>query len=227
LVSAVELAKVAATAGTLDDKKLIEKALNGADTFDLSIRNDVAFGFGGGDNMDGNGGGDTLMGGEGNDIVDGDTGNDRLFGENGRDTLKAGTGYDQLTGGNDRDQCFGGTDSLRDLFIFNNVSESRAKDPGSDGLANDVDRVFRFTLDEDDGVNDGDGDRIWLENIDSGDADGAFEFSGETAQAHSVWWERDGKDVYVFADVTGDTKADFAILLKGLDGTLTEEAFRL
>ncbi|MGX4640269.1 beta strand repeat-containing protein [Massilia sp. SYSU DXS3249] len=74
--------------------------------------NNIIFGSGGANLLQGldgndiihaNSGNDTLVGGEGNDVLNGDTGDDRLQGDAGNDTLNGGAGVDDMAGGTGND----------------------------------------------------------------------------------------------------------------------------
>lgn len=159
--------------------------------------------FGRSDSFTGSGQADVLLGYGGDDVIRGQEGNDRLLGGLGADRIEAGTGSDRLTGGAGRDTLVGGTDALADGFIYLAVSDSRA------GAA---DVIRNFTRGA---------DRINLDAIDvrpGTPLDQDFLWGGQTAAARSVWWSKSGSDVILHADVTGDTTADLAIVLKGLAG---------
>ena len=69
--------------------------------------NDLVFGEGGGDSLNGDAGNDTLWGGQGDDTIRGDGENDQIFGEDGNDsisdtsgtstTIDAGAGDDSIS----------------------------------------------------------------------------------------------------------------------------------
>lgn len=145
--------------------------------------------------LDGRGGNDTLLGGAGNDTLLGSTGNDSLSGGAGADALRGGVGADILSGG--------GADGARDVFVFTALAESFA---GS-GLR---DTITDFRIGE---------DQIHLAGLDARIAsasDQAFGFAGKVATAHSVWYATGTGRIVLRADVDGDAKADFEIVLTGL-----------
>ncbi|TNC65983.1 calcium-binding protein [Rubellimicrobium roseum] len=174
-------------------RALLGRELSGADRFDLSSSADLARGFGGNDVMNGKGGSDRLFG---------DAGDDKLFGGAGADRLMAGKGKDLLVGAAGKDVLIGGTDSAADTFDFNSRSDSGT------GTARDV--IQNFTTKADD---------IDLRDIDARggtDPDDAFAWHNQTAAKNAVWWTKAGDDVVLHADVTGDAKADFQIMLDGV-----------
>lgn len=80
----------------------INGTANADDIFALA-GNDIAYGYGGDDYIDGGSGNDTLYGGTGNDEIDGGQGNDVIYGGSGNDTLAGGSGEDTLYGGSGND----------------------------------------------------------------------------------------------------------------------------
>ncbi|MGP3696597.1 calcium-binding protein [Rhodobacter sp. NSM] len=186
------------TASADDDMALFSWALGGADAISMSAGSDYMRGFGGNDVMNGWSGADWLGGDQGNDRLDGGSGDDRLFGGAGRDVLDGGSGADRLVGGAGRDILEGGEDRVRDTFVFNVLSDSRA------GTVRDVIHDFVHAI-----------DRIDLSGIDAdtttaGNQHLAF---SNSARAHSVWVTDVGEDLVLRADVTGDRAADFEIRL--------------
>lgn len=97
-----------ATASTADDIALLQQALAGADTIELSEFADTAFGYGGNDTILGYGGNDTISGGDGDDTLRGHAGDDLLIGDAGDDWIFGGGGNDQLFGGDGDDVLEGG-----------------------------------------------------------------------------------------------------------------------
>jgi Ca2+-binding RTX toxin-like protein len=149
----------------------------------------------------GNSGDNLLLGGAGHDIVAAGRGADRLIGGAGSDTLRGGAGDDDHTGGLGRDVHVGGFGT--DMYIFNSVSESRA------GLAW-RDQIVDFE----------DAEKIDLRNVDANslrDGNQAFTFigSGAFSGRAQLRYELDGDgNTIVQADVNGDQRADFEILLR-------------
>lgn len=150
------------------------------------------------DDFWGGAGNDTLRGLGGSDILSGDAGNDYLEGGAGQDTLNGGAGNDKIYGGQGRDDLTGGAGA--DLFIFKTVSESR-------GAGRDT--IFDFDA--------AGGDRIDLTAIDANAAvagDHAFTFIGAkefSGNAGELRYVKGSSDSYVYGDLDGDKKADFAI----------------
>ena len=112
-------------------------------------------------------------------------------------TIKGQKGADVIIGGGGQDKLWGGVDKASDHFVFQNVSDSHKSYAKTD-------RIYQFRSK----------DKIDLTEIDAdedtaGDQD--FTFTGTTATAHSVWSEKRGANAVVYADVDGDTVADFSI----------------
>ncbi len=74
---------------------------------------DVIFGLGGPDVLDGGGGNDIICGGAGSDVVQGGAGNDFISGEDGNDALQGGAGNDIMSGGAGNDNVDGNADTNR------------------------------------------------------------------------------------------------------------------
>ncbi len=150
------------------------------------------WGYAGNDTLNGDTGNDTLYSGVGSDRLYGGKGNDKLFGEAGNDLLYAGAGADRLNGGS-------GTDS----FVFKALSDSTVATSGRD-------TIFDFTPNA---------DRIDLSVIDADTStagDQAFLFVGTAAfggKKGELRYVRDVSDTYIYGDVDGGRKADFAIHL--------------
>ncbi|WP_428425405.1 calcium-binding protein [Pararhizobium sp.] len=136
------------------------------------------------DKLYGNGGANLLSGGAGNDVLDGGAGNDVLYG---------GAGADDLVGG-----------AGADTFAFKALSDTTVAASGRD-------TIFDFS-----GTG---GDRIDLSAIDANTAvagNQAFSYLGTaafTGKAGEVRYVKGASDTYVYGDVNGDAKADFAIHL--------------
>lgn len=145
------------------------------------------------DKLYGNGGANQLTGGSGNDVLDGGSGNDVLDGGNGNDTLYGGAGADDLIGG-----------AGADTFAFKALSDSTVATSGRDTILD-----FSGTG----------GDRIDVSAIDantSASGNQAFTYLGTaafTGKAGELRYVKGASDTYVYGDVNGDAKADFAIHL--------------
>ncbi|WP_321447173.1 hypothetical protein [uncultured Cohaesibacter sp.] len=179
----------------------------GADTLNGHIGNDTIGGNLGNDKLFGGNGADKLFGHQGADILNGGNGNDILNGGIGNDTLYAAAGADRLIGSLGADSMYAGVDNGVDTFIFNSINDSKVGDVLHD-------TIYGFDNGE---------DKIDLSGIDANSSTGAndaFAFSGTTATANSVWYETDGSDIMLYADVNGDTTADFEVRLADT-GSLT------
>lgn len=182
--------------GVLEDSLSGIEDVRGGSAADRLTGNAAANRLGGSaghDVLSGVGGADVLEGGMGNDRLDGGTGNDVLFG---------GTGADMLQGGLGRDVLYGGNDQARDVFVFT----MRAHSPA--GVGRDAVRDFVSGIDD-----------IDLRIIDANPStplDDAFRWAGQTPGARSVWWAPSADGAILRVDVTGDLKADFELLLKGV-----------
>jgi Ca2+-binding RTX toxin-like protein len=138
----------------------------------------------------------------------GNTLNNVITGNSGNNILDGGTGADSLIGGTGSDLLYGGADSVRDVFIFNSIAESKT------GSTRDKVYDFRTTVDD-----------LDLRGIDANtrvSGNQEFSFSTTIARANSVWYKAadlDGKattkEIIVYGDVNGDAKADFEIGLMG------------
>ena len=93
-VSAVAVYNAIASVSTSDDFALLQQALAGSDTANLSGQADIVISYGGNDRINGLGGNDRIDGSTGNDTLDGGLGNDTLIGGTGSDSLIGGTGND-------------------------------------------------------------------------------------------------------------------------------------
>lgn len=177
-----------------DARSLIENVKGGSsgDSIMGNQAANVLWGYGGNDRLNGDTGNDTLYGGSGSDRIYGGKGNDKLYGESGNDLLYAAAGADRLNGGS-------GSDS----FTFKALSDSTVAKSGRD-------TIFDFTAKS---------DRIDLSAIDantSSAGDQAFVFVGSAAfggKKGELRYVRDVSDTYIYGDVNGDRKADFAIHL--------------
>jgi hypothetical protein len=144
--------------------------------------------------INGGSGNDTITGAIGDDVILGAAGNDALSGHDGNDTLTGGAGSDQFGGG-----------AGADLFVYSALGDSKGAT---------IDTIVDFDSLE--------GDRIDLSAIDASSklaGDQAFTWIGDAA-FHKVAGElrqaigADG-NVHVYADTSGDGKADFELILLG------------
>ena len=170
-----------------------------AATIDLAKTTAQATGYGndlilGIENVAGGWGADKLYGDGGANILFGNAGNDLLRGRAGADTLVGGVGQDRLYGG--------AGDSVCDVFVFAATDES--------AVGTKRDTIYEFVS----GIDDIDLSGIDANSRTSGD--GAFAFSGTTAQAHSVWYTSGRGEIIVRGDVNGDGRADFDIRVVGV-----------
>lgn len=141
---------------------------------------------------------DRLMGAAGADTLVGSGGADTLSGGAGADVLRAGRGADAVTGGAGADVIGLGRDGARDVVVLDAVSDSAV------GAADSL-RWF-----------DADRDVIDLRRIDA-DPD----LPGNQALHFgpgAVWFDTDGADTLLRADVTGDGAADLEIRLLAVTG---------
>ncbi|APG95020.1 M10 family metallopeptidase C-terminal domain-containing protein [Sinorhizobium americanum] len=151
------------------------------------------YGYAGNDTMNGDLGNDLLYGGIGSDKLYGSSGNDALVGEAGNDALYGGTGADRLYGG-----------AGADTFSFRTLAESTAASTGRD-------TIYDFLASQ--------SDRIDLSAIDANTTttgDQTFAFVGTAAfsgKKGELRYDRAASDTYIYGDVNGDKKADFAIHL--------------
>jgi Ca2+-binding RTX toxin-like protein len=149
---------------------------------------------------------DLLLGGDGDDTIYGGSENNTFNGENGLDKLYGARGADMLTGGADAD-----------IFIFRKVDESTVSAKGRDTINDFTQAQF---------------DQIDLHSIDAnthGTGNQAFEFIGHQGfhhEAGELRYAASGGDTFVYADVNGDAKSDFALKLVG-DVALTAGDFIL
>jgi Ca2+-binding RTX toxin-like protein len=146
----------------------------------------------------------------------GNTLNNVITGNSGNNILDGGTGADSLIGGTGSDLLYGGADSVRDVFIFNSIAESKT--------GSTRDKVYDFRTKVDD---------LDLRGIDANTkltGNQEFSFSTTTARANSVWYKAanlDGntntKEIIVYGDVNGDAKADFEIGLMGVTSVVKDD----
>ncbi|WEX74247.1 M10 family metallopeptidase C-terminal domain-containing protein [Sinorhizobium numidicum] len=174
-----------------DTRSLIEN-VKGGSAADTIIGNQVA---------------NSLLSYAGNDTLYGDSGNDWLYGGIGADTLNGGNGNDRLLGETGADRLTGGTGA--DSFRFRALAESTVASTGRD-------TIYDFVASQ--------SDRIDLSAIDANSTvtgNQSFLFVGTAAFAGrkgELRYDRAASDTYIYGDVNGDRKADFAI---HLDDALT------
>ncbi|MBM6592616.1 calcium-binding protein [Microvirga pudoricolor] len=154
-------------------------------------------------NVIGSSGNDTYTGTMFSDTIRGGAGNDVLNGGAGKDTIRGDAGNDKIYGGMGADKLYGGAG--RDVFIFKNIKESTKGASGRD-------MIYDFSQAQNDKIN--------LKAIDANVRKGgnqAFTFIGDDAfhkQAGELRYQKSGSTTYVYGDVNGDGKADFAIAFK-------------
>lgn len=157
----------------------------------------------------------TLYAGASKAVIRGYGGADEIVGGIHADKLSGGEGDDVITGGGGADHLAGGRGS--DTFVFVDINDSGTKAAKRETIAD-----FRA----------GEGDSIDLSSLDASvlaDGDQAFKFIGKRGfsdSAGELHYTTSGRDIIVSADVDGDGRADFAILLKGVD-KLAADAFIL
>lgn len=184
-------------------------ARGGDDTLTAQTGDDAVSAGRGKDYVEAGPGADTVNGGVGNDVLkgeqDGDVlrgqgGNDHLLGAGGSDTVRGGNGGDVLIGGRGGDMLIGGNGP--DRFEFDGIKASR---PGAG-----ADHIADFMPGQ---------DSIDLRGIDADPATGANDdfhliqsnpFSGTAGELRYVF---KGPDTYMAADVDGDAKLDFRIII--------------
>jgi Ca2+-binding RTX toxin-like protein len=141
----------------------------------------------------GGGSNDVLDGGDGNDTLRGQGGNDTLYGSDGDDLLIGGPGADTMNGGN-------GADTFRISYY-------------ESGTFTGADTITDFAVGT---------DKIDLSDWDANTGvagDQAFTFVGTAAfsgAAGELRYYDDGVNTYVLGDITGDSIADFEIVLSGV-----------
>ncbi len=121
------------SAGTADDRALLQGLLTGDDTLTLSAFGDNVYGLGGNDRIDGKGGNDTVLGGAGNDTLIGGRGADNLQGGTQGDSITGGDGNDTMTGGDGNDALLGGAND--DRLFGGNGNDTLTGGRGNDAMA--------------------------------------------------------------------------------------------
>lgn len=198
-----------------DPRSLIENAIGGGgndriggNAVDNRLQGgagaDRVLGAAGGDRLLGEAGRDVLLGQAGDDTLLGGAGKDRLLGGNGADVIKGGAGNDVIYGQGGRDVLWGGAGA--DSFRFAAASDSKT------GGKADVIRDFTSGT-----------DKIDLSALvpDAVDLrfDGILSGDGASVTTRAL----DGGDLRVLADLDGDGKADFSLLLIGVDQLLSTD----
>ncbi len=208
-----------------DPRALIENAIAGSgddvisgNTADNVLKgkqgNDTITGRAGSDSLIGRAGADRLDGGLGDDDLAGGTGRDRLLGARGRDTLDGGKGNDIVKGGKGKDLVQGndGDDSLigglgQDVLLGAEGADSfRFLTPEDSAAFNTSDHIGDFVSGS---------DIIDLSALIPGTF--ALRIGGPfTATGPSVITRDKGDDIVVRADLDGDGRADFGIVLDNI-----------
>lgn len=169
--------------------KSIAKVINTYSTADDMAL--VKASLGGNDAISGGNYADNLFGYAGNDVLAGNKRDDKLHGDAGNDSLNGGLGADDLFGG-------AGNDTFRYLSLKDSTTSVSGRDT-----------IFDFTA----------ADKIDLSAIDANNRTAKndyFSFVGTKAfsgKAGELRYEKKTSDTYIYADVNGDKKADFAIHL--------------
>ena len=167
-----------------------------------TTKNDALMGYNNQDHLFGNAGNDVLFNisltSNGSVKLDGGAGNDQIYDGIGDNILIGGLGVDILNG-----------DKGNDIYKFLTIKDSgvtpATADVIGDGPLGDGDQVWNS------------GDKIDLLAIDANSkiaGKQAFTFQS-SASANSVWF--DSSTSTVFADASGDTKADFAVVVIGVN----------
>jgi endo-alpha-1,4-polygalactosaminidase (GH114 family) len=111
--------------------------------------NDRIAGLAGDDALFGGNGADVISGGLGNDIVNAGAQDDTIYGGDGNDSLRGSLGNDALTGGAGKDVLLGGDGA--DHFVFTKLSDSTNAAAGRDTLldfiAAQADRIDLSAID--------------------------------------------------------------------------------
>jgi Ca2+-binding RTX toxin-like protein len=147
---------------------------------------------------------DNVIGNDAANVIKGYSGVDHLSGEGGNDKLLGGMGRDVLAGGKGADELLGGDQA--DTFLYKSLGDSTV-------AAANRDTIHDFHR--------GEGDLIDLNQIDANtkiDDDDAFTLIGRDAfhnKAGELRYEFADGDTFLYGDVNGDGKADFALEVLG------------
>lgn len=156
--------------------------------------------------------------GAGADLYDGRGGlvSGMISSGDGNDTLIGGAGDDVLVGGLGRDRLDGGKGGGEDTFVFTDVKESR---PSSfDGIAKHWTGVDTIDM----SAMDGNVKAAGFQHL----TFGGLIAPGDPLATGAVNYYQQNGNTYVVADVTGDHKADFELMIHGTV-TLTAGEFVL
>jgi hypothetical protein len=154
---------------------------------------------------------DKIVGSDGIEKIIGGAGDDHLYGKGGNDILYGGTGKDYL---------YGGGIGESDTFLYKSIKESTVKAP---------DVISRWDHVPNSDIR----DLIDLHYIDANtkvSGNQAFDWLGNkafTGHAGELRYEFNGVHTFVYADVNGDTKADFAIQMSARDFKMYSDDFLL
>jgi serralysin len=147
-------------------------------------------------------GSDTYTGTGFSDKIKGNAGNDALSGAKGNDRIEGGSGNDKIYGGIGADKLYGGAES--DTFIFKSPTDSMISKSGRD-------TIFDFNPMHNDQINLSAMDaNSKLKGNQTFSFLGLKDFSGEAGELR---YEKAKSDTYIYGDVNGDKRADFAIHL--------------
>ncbi|NVP56616.1 cadherin domain-containing protein [Mycoplana rhizolycopersici] len=148
---------------------------------------------------------ENLTGSKYADKLTGDSKANILTGGAGNDVLKGGAGNDTLIGGKGADDLYGGKGA--DTFLFKSLADlasSKAK----------TDTIFDFSQKEKDLI-----DLTGIDAVTTKSGNQAFSFIGTekfSKTAGELRYFKEKADTYVYGDVNGDGKSDFAIHIDNL-----------
>lgn len=199
---------------------------DGDDTLTGLAGDDFLWGNSGNDAINGGSGSDFLYGGNGVDNIFGGDGNDYISGDNGNDIINAGDGNDTIFGGNGVDIVTGGSGNdifaFYQLYAYNNVG---IIDGDRDIITDFVSGEDKFDLYHLDA-------KVGQENFEfdpsTPPVNDPFEFIGTAAFTvgfkGELRYAHENGNTILYAEVTGDGIADYAIELTGIH-YLTSEDF--